>query len=191
MIQLSPRAQVLVAITLVAFLILTRSQHFSSLHNLPGASWAVFFLAGVYLRPLWALPLLLALTWGVDFASFAGGGSSFCFTPAYVFLLPAYSALWLGGRWYARRHRFAASTLLPLLGAGVVSAGTAEVFSSGGFYWYSGHFAHPTIAEFAARLMQYFPPMLQSLFFYLCVAALVHVALSAVSTPAGHRGKAG
>lgn len=191
MIQLSQRAQVGVAITLVAFLILTRSQHFASLHSLPSASWAVYFLAGVYLRPVWALPVLLALTWVLDFLSFTSGGSSFCFTPAYVFLLPAYSALWLGGRWYSGRHRFAAITLLPLLGAGALSAGTAELLSSGGFYWFSGHFTQPTVAEFAARVLEYFPPMLAGLFFYVGIAGLVHVAVGAVSTPSEYGGKAG
>ena len=51
----------------------TRSHHFSPLANatwgpLPDASWAVFFVAGYYVRDWlrWAFPLLLALAVVVD-----------------------------------------------------------------------------------------------------------------------------
>ena len=175
---LSSRHQFLIGTVLVVLLIATRGQHFASLHNLPGASWAVFFLAGVYLRPAWALPGLLALTWTVDFAAYlAGGAGSFCLTPAYVFLLPAYSALWLAGRWYAHRHRFDGRTLLPLTAALLVGASVCELFSSGGFYFFSGRFADPTLAEFGIRLTRYFPPYLQSLAFYVGSAAALHAVL--------------
>lgn len=178
---LSSRQQLALALVLALFVLLTRSQHFAALHSLPGASWAAFFLAGVYLRPAWALPALLALTWLVDFVSFTwGGGSGFCLTPAYVFLLPAYAALWFSGRWYTRRHRFDMRTLIPLGSAALAGAGLAELFSSGGFYFFSGHFADPTLSEFGARLLQYFPPMLQGMLFYLGIAVLVHAAVGSL-----------
>ncbi len=91
------------------------------LYDLPGTSWAVFFLAGVYLRSRWALPRLFALTWVLDFVAYTwGGASGFCLTPAYVFLLPAYGGLWLTGRWYAGEYCFEWRTLLPLTGAMLV-----------------------------------------------------------------------
>ena len=46
MIKLSPRAQLAVGIALAVLMAMTRGQHFASV-NLPSASWAVFFLAGV------------------------------------------------------------------------------------------------------------------------------------------------
>lgn len=175
---LSPRQQLTIAAVLGLFVLFTRSQHFAGLHNLPGASWAAFFLAGVYLRPTWALPALLGLVWLLDFAAFAwGGGSGFCLTRAYAFLLPAYAALWSTGRWYARRHRFALPTLMPLGTAVLVGAVVAELFSSGGFYFFSGRFPSPSLAGFGDRLMQYFPPMLQGLAYYVVIVVLVHVAL--------------
>lgn len=178
MLTLSTRNQIFVGLALAAALTLTRGQHFATLHSLPGASWAVFFLAGVYLRPLWALPALLALTWFLDFAAFTwGGASGFCLTPAYVFLLPAYTSLWLAGRWYAAHHRFAWATLVPLAGCIVVGAAVCELFSSGGFYFFSGRFNEPTLAEFGARLAKYFPSYLGSLAFYVGIAAVVHALL--------------
>lgn len=178
MLTLSHRNQFVIGIALAALLIATRGQHFATLHSLPGASWAVFFLAGVYLRPVWALPALLGLTWFLDFAAFTwGGASGFCLTPAYVFLLPAYGSLWLAGRWYAGRHRVAWGTLAPLALAVVAGAAVCELFSSGGFYFFSGRFAEPTLVEFGARLAKYFPSYLGSLVFYVAIAAVAHALL--------------
>jgi hypothetical protein len=184
MLTLSKRNQILIGAVLALLLIATRGQHFATLHSLPGASWAVFFLAGVYLRPVWVLPAMLAFVWGLDFtphllggaglAEIVSGGQAFCLTPAYFFLSPAYVALWFAGRWYARRHRFEWRTLLPLGTAALAGAAACELFSSGGFYFFSGRFAEPTLAEFATRLMTYFPRYLQSLAFYVSIAAAVH-----------------
>jgi hypothetical protein len=186
MLTLSNRNQLIIGTVLVLLVIATRGQHFATLHSLPGASWAVFFLAGVYLRPRWALPGLLALTWMLDFAAYTwGGASGFCLTPAYVFLLPAYSALWFAGRWYAGRYRFEWRTLLPLGAAMLAGAAVCELFSSGGFYFFSGRFAEPTFAEFGARLVKYFPPYLQSVAFYAGIAAVVH-ALFSLARGAAH-----
>ncbi|MGH8590136.1 MAG: hypothetical protein ACREXX_12665, partial [Gammaproteobacteria bacterium] len=108
-----------------------------------------------------------------------GGVSSFCMSPAYGFLLPAYGALWLAGRWYAVRHRFAFSTLLPLAASVVIGGVVSELFSSGGFYFFSGRF-EPNLAEFGTRIVRYFPSSLATLAFYVAVAAIVHAALGAV-----------
>lgn len=190
MLTVSNRNQILIGAVLALLLIATRGQHFATLHSLPGASWAVFFLAGVYLRPVWVLPATLAFIWGLDFsphlfsgaslAEIVNGGRAFCLTPAYFFLLPAYAALWFAGRWYAGRHRFAWRTLLPLGAAACASAAVCELFSSGGFYFFSGRFAEPTLGEFATRLMTYFPRYLQSLAFYVGLAAVVHALFGLV-----------
>ncbi|MGB2130126.1 MAG: hypothetical protein ACPHXW_01795, partial [Marinobacterium sp.] len=58
MMKLAQRDQLWVGLGLIVLLALTRGQHFASVDHLPSASWAVFFLAGVFLRPLWSFPLL-------------------------------------------------------------------------------------------------------------------------------------
>lgn len=184
MLTLSNRRQLVIGLALAALMAATRGHHFATLQHLPGASWAVFFLAGVYLNRLWVFPALLAEAAFLDFAAVTWGGvSSFCISPAYAFLLPAYGALWLAGRWYAARHRFRWNTLLPLGASLLAGAVICELFSSGGFYFFSGRFVDTTLAEFSVRLTKYFPPYLESLAFYVGLAAVVHVAL-ALARPA-------
>lgn len=177
--NLEKRHQFWIGLTLVALMAVTRGHHFASLNHLPSASWAVFFLAGFYLRQAWVFGALLAEAALLDFAAITWGGvSSFCVTPAYGFLLPAYGALWLGGRWAAARYRFAWSMLPTLAVALLCSAVVSELFSSGGFYFFGGRYVDPTMAEFGVRLMKYFPSMLSSFGFWISIAAAVHIALA-------------
>lgn len=197
MLTLSTRNQILIGAVLALLLIATRGQHFATSLQLPGASWAVFFLAGIYLCPVWVLPAMLAFVWGLDFtphllsgsslAEIVNGGQAFCLTPAYVFLLPAYAALWLAGRWYAGQHSVAWRTLLPLGAAALAGAAVCELVSSGGFYFFSGRFNDPTLAEFGARLVKYFPGYLQSLAFYVGIAAVVHALFGLTSSVHTHK----
>ena len=176
---LTPRHRLYVGLFLVLLMALTRSHHVASLHNLPDASWAVFFLAGVYLRPALLLPVLCVMAAVIDWAAIAWGGvNAFCVSPAYAMLLPAYGSLWLGGRWYARHHRETLTTSIPLAGAIALSALAAELFSSGGFYFLGGHCAAPTLAAFRPRLVKYFPSMLGAMALYMTLAALLHALLS-------------
>lgn len=180
--NLNPRQQLAIGIVLAAFMALTRSHHFAGLHHLPDASWAVFFLAGLYLRPAWSFPILCAVAASSDFIAITWGGvSSFCVSPAYAMLLPAYGALWMAGRWYAGRHVERVATLLPLVLAVSAGAVACELLSSGSFYFFSGRYADPSLAEFLPRLAKYFPHALSSLALYVGAAALVHAALAAVN----------
>lgn len=175
MLTLSIRNQMAVGLLLVLLMILTRSHHFASIHNLADASWAIFFLAGVYLRSAWPLLGFFVLSWWLDFAAYTWGGvSDFCMTPAYGFLLPAYTSLWLAGRWYAKRHRFAWHTILPLSASVVVGLTLCELFSAGGFYFFSGRITDTTWGEFGEQLIKYFPLYIEAFVFYLGIAAVIH-----------------
>lgn len=68
MLSLTSRQQLAIGIALALLMALTRSHHWAMLHALPDASWAIFFLAGVYLRPLWVVPGLMLEAALVDFA---------------------------------------------------------------------------------------------------------------------------
>jgi len=176
MLELSPRTRLAVGIALALLLAMTRGQHFGDL-NLPSASWAVFFLAGVLLPARWAFPALfleavaldlLAVTWG--------GASDWCVTPAYGLLLPAYAALWFGGRCYAGLHRDGWAGLARLLPCLLASSFVSHLLSSGGFWFFSGRYPEPTLAGFLPRIAAYYPPSLQALALYVGVAALLLVA---------------
>jgi len=179
------RQQLAIGGALALLMALTRSHHWATLHALPDASWAIFFLAGVYLRPLWAAPALMLAAALADYAAITWGGvGSFCVSPAYGLLVPAYAALFLAGRVYARHHRLSWSALPWLLGCALAGALLAELFSSGGFYFFSGRFADPTLAEFMPRLVQYFPATLSPMALYLGLAALVHFAVASLRASA-------
>jgi hypothetical protein len=179
MISVSPRSALAIGLSLALLMAATRSHHFATALHLPDASWAVFFLAGFYLRPLWMFPALMALAGVSDYMAIAWFGvSDFCMSPAYGFLLPAYGALWIAGRWYARRHRFALSTLIPLATSVLLGAAVCEIISSGGFYFFSGRFAETSLVEFGVRLVKYFPPSLESLVFWMGIAIVVHIVFT-------------
>lgn len=182
MLTLSKNNQIIVGVVLATLVILTRGHHFASINNLPSASLAVFFLAGLYLRPTWVFAGLLALCAGLDFSAITYSGvSSFCVTPAYAFLLPAYGTMWFAGRWFAKQYSFSFNALLPLVGSVAIAASMSELFSSGGFYFFGGRYSNPTIAEFLPRLEKYFPHQLEGIAFWLGVALLVHIAFAFVS----------
>lgn len=182
MLTLSKTNQIIIGVVLAVLIIATRGHHFASVNALPSASLAVFFLAGLYLRPTLMFPALLALCASLDFYSINFAGTSgFCVTPAYGFLLPAYGTMWLAGRWFAKRCTFNTNTLLPLVGSVAVAASVSELFSSGGFYFFGGRYPDPTFAEFLPRLQKYFPHQLENIGFWLGVALVTHVAFFLVS----------
>jgi hypothetical protein len=173
-----PRTTLAIALTLAALMAATRSHHFATVTHLPDASWAVFFLAGFYLRPLWTFPALLVLAGISDYVAIGQFGvSDFCVSPAYGFLLPAYGALWFAGRWYARRYRFHVATLLPLTVAVLAGTALSELLSSGGFYFFSERFAETSLATFGGRLIEYFPQSLEGMGLYVGAAAIAHIFL--------------
>ena len=189
MLSLPSRQQLAIGIALALLIALTRSHHWATLHALPDASWAVFFLAGVYLRPFWIAPALMLGAALVDYIAITWGGvSSFCVSPAYWLLIPAYGALFLAGRVYARHHRLSWSALPWLMGSALAGAMLAELFSSGGFYFFSGRFAEPSLGEFIPRLVKYFPHMLSTMITYLGLAAVIHVAVASLRGDAQHTG---
>lgn len=168
--------QLLIGLVLFALTAATRGHHFAVVKEiLPAASWAAFFLAGVYLRPVWTAIALFALASLLDFVAIGWAGvSDYCMSPAYIALLPAYGALWAAGRWYAARHVVELSTLGRLIGAALAGIVVCEVISSGAFYFFSGRFDAPTLAEFGARLATYGPHSLATTMFWIAVAAITH-----------------
>lgn len=178
MFTLSKRNAVILATVLTVVMWATRGQHVATLTHLPDASWAIFFLIGFYFRRSAMLPLFLAQAALADYFSITEFGTSdYCVTAAYAFLLPAYSSLWLAGRWYAAHYQFHARTLPLFAAAAATGAFACELISSGSFYFLGGRFADTSLVEFGSRLVQYFPSNLASVALYLGIAALVHTLI--------------
>lgn len=186
--QLSQRVQLAVALALAALLAMTRGHHFASVESLPSASWAVFFLAGVFIRSRWAFPALFLVAVALDFgALWSGAVSDWCLSPAYWLLVPAYGALWFGGRLFADRQLQGLRQLGWLAVCVMVSAFVTQVISSGGFYFFSGRYAEPTFAGLVERLVIYYPRYLSTLAMYVSFAAVLYVALSTAFRSADRR----
>ena len=177
--HLSPRVQLIVGLALAALLAMTRGHHFASVESLPSASWAVFFLAGVFVRSRWAFPALFLEAVALDFgALWSGAVSDWCLSPAYWLLVPAYGALWFGGRLFANRAAHGVRQVLWLALCVAGSALVAHLISSGGFYYFSGRYPEPTFAGLVERLTIYYPRYLSTLAMYVSFAAVLYVALS-------------
>lgn len=166
-------------VPLIALMILTRYHHFGDALHLPDASLAVFFLAGFYRSKL--LPgFLLILAALIDYLAIANGADSYCVTPAYVFLLPTYGVMWLGGRYCGRRRLLAELGPGRLAGAFAVlltALSLAFLISNGGFYAFSGKFGDLTWGDYAGRVARYYPMYLKSTLIYGAVGVGVYAAL--------------
>jgi len=182
---LTKRNSVIAAVALSLAMWATRGHHVATLTHLPDASWAIFFLAGFYFRSRLLLPAFLAQAAVIDYLAITQFGvNDYCVTPAYAFLLPAYSAMWIAGRWCAVHCRSGLRSL-PLFGAAALAGSAAcELISSGSFYFLGGRSADAGLAEFARMLAQYFPADLANVALYLGAAALIHALLGAAQRPA-------
>jgi len=179
---LSRTGFVYVATVLAALMLATRVSHMGDALHLPDASMAVFFLGGLYLRRHLAFVAYLLLAVLIDWAviTFAGV-STFCVTAAYAFLLPAYAALWYGGRFYARRLDGSALSLLGAFGVALVSASVCFAISNGSFYWLGGRYPHPDLAGYLAGAWRWGPLFVRVTLGYVVAGLLAHIAVQALA----------
>jgi len=170
----------LTALGLLALVVITRLPgHLGTPLTLPDASWAVFFLGGFYLTRQWrwALSLFAAACVGVDVLALVPSGSErLCATPAYGFILPAYTVLWLGGRWLrgSCRGEWRDLARLALCLTGSVSA--CYLITNGSYYWLGSHVAHPTLSGWGESLAHWYAPFLLIACAYVGLAALIEIA---------------
>lgn len=154
-------------IPLIVLMVLTRFHHFGDVLHLPDASLAVFFFAGFY-RKKALFGFLLALAALIDYLAIENGTSSWCITPAYIFLIPTYAVMWLAGRYCLT---FKALNIAGLAQSAVMlmSATTvAFAISNGSFYFFSGRYEDLSLGEYFVRVAQYYPSYV--------VATLIYVA---------------
>ncbi len=186
-------------IWIVAALILlmaaTRYNHFGSSVALPDASYAVFFLGGLYLGRMRGgmtiLAMLLLEAALVDFYAISFQGvSAWCVTSAYGFLMFAYAVLWSVGRWYAPRHDLSGKGLPGLFVASVVAGSLAFVIANVSFYLLSGYFDSMSVAEYASRVTQYFGSYVAVTTIYIGCAVIVQVVFTALSGKVRHNTEA-
>lgn len=185
------RAWVIVA-GLVLAMAATRFNHFGSAVSLPDASYAVFFLCGLYLarfaRASLAVFIALLLEAGlVDYyATFVQGISDWCMTPAYWFLIPAYGSLWFAGRWFALRHTMEGRGVFGLVMTAWAASSFAFLLSNASFYLFSEHVAGMGAVEYASRVTQYYVSYVSVALLYVVCAVAMHMAFSLISKEGAH-----
>ena len=179
---------------LATAMLTTRLHHFE---YLPDASWAIFFLSGFYLFSARAFALLTLEAVIIDYVATQHlGVSSYCLSIAYPFVLPAYAALWLGGR-LAARHRH--DQLLHRVGWLVVcllvSVSVCFLLTNGSFYWLSGRAASPDIAGWIVGFQRWYPYFLAVPCIYVTIAvvaeglgARLRASAGIATTPASRKG---
>jgi hypothetical protein len=174
MFALDARKERLVIVLLTVSMAVKRIEHFGQSRVVPDASTAIFFLAGLLIsNPLW-LVAFLAQACGLDFAAISVVGvDPVCVTFGYIMMIPAYAALWYAAR--VLRNDFTPG----VAGFGKLAlacvAGTAVFFvlSNIGYYFGGGFSTSMGAAEFARRVVQYFPYYLASTLVYSTIGVLL------------------
>lgn len=169
-----------VVAALVSLMAMTRYNHFGSSVSLPDASYAVFFLGGLYLgrmrSALAVLALLLVEAVLVDYYAINFRGvSAWCVTSAYGFLVFAYASLWFVGRWYAPRHNLTAKGLLGLFAAAAAAGSLAFVIANVSFYLLAGYFGSMSVTEYISRVAHYYVSYVEVAVIYIGCAVIVQM----------------
>lgn len=172
-----------IALVLACVMASTRIHHFGVGHILPDASVAVFFLAGRYLKGWAWFAGFFALAAMLDQVAYMIGVSAWCFTPAYLAMLPAYAAPFAAGRFtraeVLSQARGAANLILMLAAAVLGFFAVSNI----GFWAGSGYVGDMSFGSYTLAVMLYLPMYLATAFGYVAIALMVE-ELRASSAPA-------
>ena len=173
---------------LALLMVVTRSKLQYHFMPIPDASWAVFFIAGFYLRGWgkWAFPSLMALAVVADYVAITKQGMDFfghfCVSPAYWVLIAAYFALWMGGSLARRYYSANVGKSLAIVGLSLVtSAVVCQLLAQGSFYWVSNSVAAPTVSGWWQNYVQWQLPYLRTAAIYTGLACVVHFTVTALA----------
>jgi len=164
--------------SLMMLMALTRSDHFGSTISLPDASLAAFYLAGIFSGGVMSLVVLLSEAALLDYIAITQlNVSDYCISPAYVFLIPTYAALFIAGKWSAKYASFSLRDVTMQLTYLVIASSVAFFISNGSFYVLSGKFVDLSWLQYSERVAQYYAPYMSSTLIYsgviLCCTKLV------------------
>ena len=152
-------------IPLIALMTLTRFHHFGDVLHLPDATLAVFFFAGFYRKKALFI-FLLALAGLIDYIAISNGTSSWCVSPAYVFLIPTYAVMWFAGRYCSALKSLKPADLAMQFGVVALATSAAFIISNGSFYLFSGRYPDLSWGQYFSRVVQYYPPYVSAALLY-------------------------
>lgn len=176
-------------IALMALMAATRFHHFGTPFALPDASLAIFFLAGLWLGGRYLFAALLVEAGLIDYLAITKlGVSDFCVSQAYVFLIPTYAAMWLGGKWCRQFAIQTPTALAQQFIALVVATSSAFLLSNGSFYILSGRYPEGNWTQYIERFAMYYPPYMTSTLIYgVLIFAVVNAAKSLIAHKTPHQ----
>jgi hypothetical protein len=182
----------MIAAGLMLAMAATRFNHFGSAFSLPDASWAVFFLGGLYLarytRASIAVFIALLLEAGLMdyFVTTVQGVSDWCITPAYWFLIPTYGSLWFVGRWFALHHTMEGKGLVWLAVLAWAANSFAFLLSNASFYLFSGRVNEMAATEYASRVAEYYVSYVFMSMLYIACVVGIHMLITVLSKSKTH-----
>jgi hypothetical protein len=174
-----------IAAALAALMAMTRFNHFGSAVALPDASYAIFFLAGLFLgrgRGAGAV-LLLLLAGGVLIDCYAinfQNVSAWCVTPAYGLLQLAYLALWLIGRRFAPHYSLSLRGISGLALITAVAGSVAFWIANVAFFLFAGYFDSMSLGEYISRVAGYHLSYVAVMLVYVGLAVGIHALFAGV-----------
>ena len=180
--QKSPVSLLLAVFALLTLLMLaTRTHHFASLNNLPSASIAIFFLAGMYLRNIKAFWFFYTLSITIDLASsYYRGQFGDCITTSYPALVLSYAAMFTVG--YYSKPNWQQNTwqinIIKVTLALFVASSIAFFISNGSYYTLSGKFPDLSWAEYGTRVDKYYFRSISNPVFYVISAVIIDFTVS-------------
>jgi len=165
-------------------MMMTRFHHEGSAFSLPDASLAIFFLAGIFLKSPLSYWVLLMLAAAVDYIAITAlSVSSYCISPAYLFLVPTYAAMWFGGHFFKQASYRSLKHYALLLALTVVfSSSVAFLISNASFYWLSSNVSGIGFADYAMGLAGEFSPYVGATLFYVLAAMGINALLRSLAS---------
>lgn len=173
MTSIIDRRELVVASVLAVLMAVTRVGHFGEFNGPPDASWAVFFLAGLWLRDARGFPVFFALAWVSDLIAFALGTPTDCYSLAYLALIPAYGALWWAGMKLADAGVAPMRAAISVVGSAAVTFTVANL----GMFWWAPPASASTLSAFATAVAGYFPGYLLTMSLYVIAGLSVEAVL--------------
>ena len=178
----SPTSLLIAVFALLTLLMLaTRTHHFSTFNQLPSASIAIFFLAGIYLRSIKSFWYFYILSIAIDLtSSYFRGQLGDCLTTSYPALVFSYAAMFAAG-FYTRPNWTQQNLFINLVKivAGLFIASTIAFFiSNGSYYTLSGKFLELSWTEYAARVDKYYFKSISNPIFYVSSAIVIDWVVS-------------
>ena len=155
------------AVALMALMAATRFDHMGTAVALPDASLAVFFLAGLWLGGRYLFALLLIEAAAVDYWAISQMAvSDYCISPAYVFLVPTYAAMWLAGKYCRSMQNLTIRHAVLQLIAMVSATSVAFLISNSSFYLLSDNISQPSWAQYLETFSSYYSWYLSATLLY-------------------------